>query len=196
MKRFLLMMWVAIAMASCFNVNANASNKSASKTQKVVVTDIKWQKEANNRDYKVVSLSDGREFELVETRILGHDGGDIVTSKKTWRMYFSLSACQVGDTLTKVCQKNTYYYAENAECPQQPTFTIVDRRQINGAMCYLLSNNALVIISPKLGGWVCNYDANGNPNLSAEKAMMKSFKTAQVGTKAICRGEFFYVAKN
>ena len=198
MKKNLFMMCVAIAITSCNNSNNNGSNNQAGyETTQVTVTDIKWNVEPNCVKYKVISLSDGRSFELVETRILGYDGDDIYESPTTRKMYFSLDASQVGDTLTKVCQKNAYYYAEDLECPQRPVFTVVERVLVSGAMCYRLSNGATVMISPKNGGYVINHDGSHDwPSRRDEKMMISSFKTAQVGTKAVCHGEFFYVAEN
>ena len=194
MKKILFMMCVAIAMTSCGN---NSNNQAGYETTQVTVTDIQLVKEPNCVNYKVITLSDGRSFELVETRILGYDGEDIYVSPTTRRMYFSLDACQVGDTLTKVCQKNAYYYAEGLECPQRSVFTVVERVLISGAMCYRLNNGATVMISPKNGGYVINHDGSHDwPNRRNEKMMISSFKTAKVGTKAVCHGEYFYVAEN
>ena len=197
MKKIFFMMCVAIAMTSCGNNNGSSNNQAGYETEQVTVTDIQWVKEPNEVKYKVLTLSDGRSFELVETRILGYDGEDINVSPTTRTMYFSLDASQVGDTLTKVCQKNAYYYAEGLECPQRPVFTVVERVLVSGAMCYRLSNGATVMISPKNGGYVVNHDLSHDwPSRKEEKMMISSFKTAQVGTKAICHGEYFYTAEN
>ena len=193
MKKILFMMCVAIAMASCGNANDNMPIAAdALETQiitvpmveeRVTVSDVSFVKEdTNQHEYKVVTLSNGKKFRLVENRILGLDNGAISYSNENWQMYCSLRKCQVGDQLVKF---QGHYYLDGLECYRQPVFTVINRVVGKSFTSYVLDNGAEVILFQSGSLEVQYHDGYYKAIGDIKQEILETFEYAVEGTKAV-----------
>ena len=195
MKKIIFVMCVAIAIASCGNANDSNNQLTvadALETQiitvptveeRVTVSNISFVKEdTNKREYKVVSLSNGKKFRLVENRILGLDNGAISYSNENWQMYCSLRKCQVGDQLVKF---QGHYYLEGLECYKQPVFTVIYRAVGNDYTYYVLDNAAVVVFWKDGSVKVQYHDGYFEAFGAIKQKILETFEYAVEGTKAV-----------
>ena len=191
MKKFLFMMCVAIAITSCGNNNMpNVADALETQVisvpaveELVTVSNVSFVKEdTNKREYKVVTLSNGKKFRLVENRILGLNNGAISYSNENWKMYCSLRKCQVGDQLVKF---QGHYYLDGLECYKQPVFTVINRVVGKNFVSYVLDNAAEILLFQSGNLEVQYHDGYYIPSEKVREKILNTFEYAVEGTKAV-----------